>query len=328
MVLVAVPMSMQKSPSQGLMHIVLFALGLTITLTVYGAGLAYIGRMVGFTAIQRGLFLLGGTIAYIFGLWMMKLLSFRLPETSVPAWVQRAPRWATPFVTGLAMGNWGIGCPDPVFYVLLIYLAGVGDVAQGAIMTAAYAAGRSLPIVGLAVLGLLGINSLPALLKRRALVDRFFGWTLAAMGGFMLSALLFGMWFETTWVHEGWNWLLHRLNENWGEIRAADHTHMHGGGVIAPLAFLTLAFLVPAAWLWLKGLARWRVPLLSALGAVLVFLFLFLPTAIDPKLPERLGAALRPAPVQLQHETPDRPGHADEHDHASSPIHTRSVTSP
>ena len=321
MVLVAVPMSMQKSPLQGLMRVVLFALGLSITLTAYGAALAYIGGKVGFIEIQRGLFLLGGTVAYVFGLWMMKLVSLRLPETNVPAWVQRAPGWVTPFATGLALGNWGIGCPDPVFYVLLVYLAGIGDVGQGAAMTAAYAAGRSLPIVGLAVLGLLGINTIPALVKRRALVDRFFGWVMVAMGGFMLSSLLFGMWFEATWVHEGWNWLLHRLNENWGEIRAADHAHVHGGGsIIAPIAFVTVAFLVPGAWLWLKGLARQRVALLSALGAVLVFLFFFLPTAIDPELPERLGAELRPAPVQtgIEHEASHQPAHVDEHKHADT----------
>lgn len=321
MVLVAVPMSMQKSPLQGLIRIVMFGLGLSLMLTVYGAALAYIGKIVGFTEIQFALFLIGGIIAYVFGLWMMKLVKLNLPDMGLPTWLQRIPGGSTPFVTGLALGNWGIGCPDPVFYVLLVYLASVGDVVQGAIMTAAYAAGRSLPIVGLAVLGLLGINTLPALVKRRAAVDRFFGWVMAAMGAFMLSSLLFGMWFESTWVHEGWNWLLHRLNENWGEIQAEGHTHVHGGPIISPIIFVTLAFVVPGAWLWLKGLAQPRVPLLSSLGGVLVFLFFFLPTAIDPELPGRLGAELRPAPVKIgsEHLSPTQPGHADEHDKSEKP---------
>ena len=309
-------MSMQKSPLQGLIRIVFFALGLSLTLTAYGAGLAYIGKIVGFAQIQFGLFLIGGTVAYIFGLWMMKLVNLHMAEKGLPVWLNRMPGGGTPFVTGVALGNWGIGCPDPVFYVLLVYLATVGDVWQGTMMTAAYAAGRSLPIVGLAVLGLLGVNAIPALVKRRAIVDRFFGWVLAAIGGFMLSALLFGMWFESTWVHEGWNWLLHRLNENWGEIAAEGHVHVHGGPIIAPIVFVTLAFVVPGVWLWIKGLARLRVALLSPLGAVLVFAFFFLPTAIDPTLPERFGAELRPPPVSIgsKHLPSTHSNHVDAHE--------------
>ena len=318
MVLVAVPMSMQTSPFQGLKRILFFALGLSLTLTAYGAGLAYIGKIVGFAQIQFGLFLIGGTVAFIFGLWMMKLVTLPMAEKGLPAWLNRLPGGSTPFVTGVALGNWGIGCPDPVFYVLLVYLATVGDVWQGAMMTAAYAAGRSLPIVGFAVLGLLGVNAIPALVKRRAIVDRFFGWVLTAIGGFMLSALLFGMWFESTWVHEGWNWLLHRLNENWGEIQAIGHTHVHGGPIIAPIVFVTLAFVVPGVWLWIKGLARLRVLLLSPIGAVLVFAFFFLPTAIDPTLPGRLGAELRPPPIQVGTKplAADQHSGGDEHDDA------------
>jgi cytochrome c-type biogenesis protein len=319
MVLVAVPMSIGKAPLRGLLGILSFGVGLMITMTAYGAGLTYIGKMAGFDRLQHGLFFVGGTIALVFGLWLMKLLVFELPSVGVPAFVQRSSSWSMPFLTGICLGNWGIGCPDPAFYVLMVYVASVGDISQGALMSAAYAAGRSLPIVGLAVLGLLGINTIPTLMKRREGVERFFGWTLAAIGAFMLSDVLFGMWFDATWVHEAWNWTLSRINANFGEIRATDHFHVHGGPITGFLFFLLVGFLVPGIWLYLKGLARKKVPL-AALGlSVALWLFFYLPPALVPDLADRFGRELRPAPVQAPEEvlpdvTHSHSSHGREHD--------------
>lgn len=302
-------MSIGQAPLRGLLGIVSFGLGLSITLTAYGAGLSYIGKMAGFDALQHGLFFVGGTVALVFGLWLMRLLTFELPSTGVPGVVQRTSPWATPFVTGLLLGNWGIGCPDPVFYVLMVYVASVGDVGQGVLMSAVYAAGRSLPIVGLAVLGLLGINTLPALLRRREGVERFFGWTLAAIGAFMLSDVLLGMWFDATWVHEAWNWTLSRINANFGEIRASDHFHVHGGPVTGFVFFVLAGFVAPGVWLYVKGLAGRRVPASALALALALGLFFYLPPVFDPYLAERFGRELRSAPVRAPAEVRPEAGH-------------------
>ncbi|MBI4241625.1 MAG: hypothetical protein HY613_07900 [Candidatus Rokubacteria bacterium] len=278
-----------------------------ITLTVYGAGLSYIGKMAGFDQLQHGMFFVGGSVALVFGLWLMKLLTFELPSAGVPAFVQRGAPWAVPFLTGVFLGNWGIGCPDPVFYVLMAYVASVGDLGQGALMSAVYAAGRSLPIVALAVLGLLGIYTLPALLKRRLGVERFFGWTLTAIAAFMLSDVLFGMWFDETWTHEAWNWALYQINANFGELRAADHFHFHGGPMTGFLFFVFVGFLVPGLGLYLKRLAGKGTPAAAVSISVALGLFFYLPPVIVVDLAERFGRELRAAPVRAPEAVlPDR----------------------
>jgi len=85
MVLVAVPLSIGKAPLKGLISIALFGLGLTITLTAYGAGLTAIGQIVGFQQIQGWMFTIGGAIALFFGFWMLKLVPLRMPGGWQPA---------------------------------------------------------------------------------------------------------------------------------------------------------------------------------------------------------------------------------------------------
>ena len=290
-------MSIGKAPLRGLLGILSFGLGLMITLTAYGAGLGYIGKMAGFDQLQHGMFFVGGVIALVFGLWSMRLLTFELPSAGVPAFVQKSAPWSIPFLTGVCLGNWGIGCPDPVFYVLMVHVAGVGDVGQAALMSAVYAAGRSLPIVGLAVLGLLGVNTLPLFLKRRVGIERFFGFTLTAVGAFMLSDVLFGMWFDETWTHEAWNWTLFQINANFGEIHADDHFHLHGGPLTGFLFFVVVGFMLPALWLYAKRLSGRRTPIVACALCVALGLFFYLPPVFVPDLADRFGRELRPAPV-------------------------------
>lgn len=289
-------MSVGKAPGRGLLGIVSFGLGLALTLTAYGAALSYIGKIAGFGKLNLTMVLVGGSIAFVFGLWLMKVLTFELPSTGVPAVVQRSSAWSVPFLTGVCLGNWGIGCPDPVFYVLMVYLATVGDVGQGMLMSAVYAAGRSLPIVALSVLGLLGVNTLPALLRRRVAIERFFGWTLAAFGAFVISRYFSG-WYLATWVHEAWNWTLSCINVNFGEIRASDHPHVHGGPIGGFVLFVLLGFVIPALALYVRKLAgRWTPVSAAAVSVALAAVF-YLPPVFVPDLTDRFGHALRPAPV-------------------------------
>ncbi|HEV8583401.1 MAG TPA: rhodanese-like domain-containing protein [Methylomirabilota bacterium] len=289
-------MSVGKAPGRALLAIASFGIGLALTLTAYGAALSYVGKIAGFGKLNLTMVLIGGTIAFVFGLWLMKVLTFTLPSTGVPAFVQKSSPWSVPFLTGVCLGNWGIGCPDPVFYVLMVYLATSGDVAHGVLVSAVYAAGRSLPIVALAVLGLLGVNTLPALLRRRDTIERVFGWTLAAFGAWVVSRYFSG-WYLGTWVHEAWNWTLYNLNANFGEIRASDHPHVHGGPIGGFVLFIVLGFLIPGLALYVRKLAGGRAPLTGAAIAAALALFFYLPPALAPDLTERFAAGLRPAPV-------------------------------
>jgi len=294
MVLVAVPLSIGKAPLKGLISIALFGLGLTITLTAYGAGLTAIGQIVGFQQIQGWMFTIGGAIALFFGFWMLKLVPLRMPGGgSLPGFLQRGGTYGTPFGTGLVLGNWGIGCPDPVFYVLLTVLATTGDVAQGALLTAAYATGRALPIVGLGTLGILGINTIPALARKRAGVESFFGFGLVLLGAFMLVAVRWEMWFEGTWVHNAWNVLMNRANPNWGELAGAFHLHTHGSGILPHLGFLALGIGIPVIWLFLRRRIGVRGVAIGLVSAAAIFTFFFVPRFINPDLPDQLDAMLR-----------------------------------
>lgn len=207
------------------MMVSLFGLGLGITMTLWGTLLGGFGQAVGLDAVSQYLFLVGSAFAFVFGLWMVKVVNIPIPESGLPAFVQKGGSMGTPFLMGLLLGNWGVGCPDPVFWVLVTYILGSGDFAQGALLTGVYSVGRSLPIIGLGIVAILGVNLVPALIKRRTKVDRFFGLALIAIAGFLVSNVIAGDWFEQSWTHIAWNWTLHAVNSNIGELRGVFHSH-------------------------------------------------------------------------------------------------------
>src|SRR3990167_10807030 len=53
LVFVIVPMAMKQSPLKGLTMALLFGLGLAITLSIYGAAVAWVGGYIGMNAIIR-----------------------------------------------------------------------------------------------------------------------------------------------------------------------------------------------------------------------------------------------------------------------------------
>ena len=64
----------------------------------------------------------------------------------------------------------------------------------------------------LSVLGILGVNALPGLLKRKEAVDKFIGWSLVALASFITLNGVFGhLWYEGGVFHEGLNMLVERI---------------------------------------------------------------------------------------------------------------------
>ncbi|MBI4561403.1 MAG: hypothetical protein HY724_05110 [Candidatus Rokubacteria bacterium] len=53
---------------------------------------------------------------------------------------------------GLLLGNAGIGCPNPAFYVLLSGIAGSGNPATGVTYGLIHGIGRATPLLALSIL--------------------------------------------------------------------------------------------------------------------------------------------------------------------------------
>lgn len=207
MAFVIVPMAMGKAPMKGFLMAVFFGLGLTITLSFYGVFIAALGKITGLTAATQAMLMVGGGAAFIFGLAEIGLLNFKLPSYSgkLPDFIQKQGDYIKTFLLGLFLGNAGVGCPNPAFYVLLGYIASVGDLFNGWFLGFVHGVGRAVPLIFLAILGVLGINATGEIAKKRVTVERYMGWTLIIIGAFILTFGLFGHdWFIASGIHNTW----------------------------------------------------------------------------------------------------------------------------
>lgn len=210
---IIVPLSMAHDYKKGLIMSLLFGLGLIITLAAYGVAIAFIGKYLGLDQATRIMYGVAGVAAVLFGLSELKLVSFELPAYSrTPKFIEERSDYLKVLFLGLFLGNAGVGCPNPVTYVLLVYIAGTGNAWDGAWLMGMNGIGRVVPLVFLSVLGMLGVNALPGLLKRKDAVDKFIGWSLVALGGFITLNGIFGhLWYEGGVFHEGLNMIAERL---------------------------------------------------------------------------------------------------------------------
>ncbi len=213
LVFIIVPLSMGKGYKKGLTMAVLFSLGLIIMLAVYGAAIALVGKYLGLDQATRILYIIAGIAALLFGLATLTLIAFEMPSYSrVPAFIQRQGDHLKSFLLGLFLGNAGIGCPNPVTYLILVAAAGTGSVAVGAWYMAVNGLGRALPLVFLAVLGIIGVNATGALLKRKDTVDKITGWALIVISMFIVLNGVFGhIWYEGSVFHEGLNMIFAKI---------------------------------------------------------------------------------------------------------------------
>ncbi|WP_051092270.1 cytochrome c biogenesis protein CcdA [Aromatoleum toluclasticum] len=145
------------------------------------------------------MYVLAGIAAMLFGLSELKLIKFELPAyTHIPKFIDERSEYLKVFFLGLFLGNAGVGCPNPITYVLLIYIAGTGNSWDWFWLMGMNGIGRALPLVFLSVLGILGVNALPGLLKRKEAVDRFIGWALVMLASFIVLTLGIVLWYWWT----------------------------------------------------------------------------------------------------------------------------------
>lgn len=208
LVFIIVPLAMTAGSSKkGLLMAVLFGIGLTITLSIYGAVIAEVGKYLGLDNATRVMYVLAGLAAFIFGLSELKLIKFEMPSYSrMPQFIQTRGDYVKVFLLGLLLGNAGVGCPNPVTYIILTYAATTGSMLQGALLMAVNGIGRVMPLLFLSVLGILGVNALESLTKRMDAIRKFTAWALVVLGAFIILNGIFGhLWYEGGVFHEGLN---------------------------------------------------------------------------------------------------------------------------
>lgn len=195
LVFVIVPLAVGKDYKRGFFMALLFGLGLAITITVYGIAMAYFGQIFGIAAATPWLLFIAGLAAYLFGLSELNIIRFRVPMLAgaFPQSLQKKGDYVKSLGLGLLLGNAGIGCPNPLFYVLLLYIAGTADIGSGALLGFIHGFGRALPIILLTILAMFGMQATKVLSERRFAIEKFTAWLLIFIGLFLIPAGAFNL---------------------------------------------------------------------------------------------------------------------------------------
>ena len=211
---VIVPLAMGKDPKKGFFMALFFGLGLSITLSLYGLFIAFVGNAIGLDqaassagVVSKILFIIGGLSAFIFGLSELEIIKFKMPTYSgaYPAFIQKQGDYLKALFLGLFLGNAGVGCPNPLFYVLLGDIAVVGSLTNGWWLGFIHGVGRATPLIFLAILGILGVNAVGSIASKSAAVKKISGTVLVVLGAFIFISGTSHQWYEGTILHRGWN---------------------------------------------------------------------------------------------------------------------------
>lgn len=278
---VIVPLSMGKGVAKGFMIALAFGIGVAVTLSMYGLITAAVGK----TAIEKAgadletvknwMYFIAGLFAYLFALGELKLIRFRMPSYSgaFPGFIQKQKDVWKALLLGLFLGNIGVGCPHPATPVLLTRIAVSGDIFYGWLLFFVHAVGRILPLIVLAILGIIGVNALAGLMKRREKIERATGWGMVFVAGFIL---VLGLFSHDWWVLSGQHTLLEGLTQEEAFTGAvakqlgvgAPHAHgiPTGQGLFGlPLEAgnwaLVFLWLLPVWWNYFKEHTRVKITL-------------------------------------------------------------------
>lgn len=206
--LVAAAAGALRGAARGIALTLSFGLGLIITLSMYGAVVGVLGQYLGLDNATRIMYSIAGVAALIFGLSELGLIKFNLPSYGgIPRVVQVLKNdYIKVFLLGLLLGNAGVGCPNPITYVILTFAATSGDWFQGALLMLVNGIGRVMPLLLLTVLGILGVNAVSWIAQKTNAIKKFTAWTLVVLGSFILLNGVFGhLWYEGGVFHEGLN---------------------------------------------------------------------------------------------------------------------------
>jgi len=252
LVFIIVPLSIGQGYKKGLTMASLFGAGLIITITAYGAGIAVLGQSIALDQISTIMFLIAGIAAFFFGLSQLKLIKLRMPSYSgTPKFIQNRGDFSKSFFMGLLLGNAGVGCPNPLFYWLLIYIAGTGSLEIGTSLGVVHGVGRALPLILMSTLAILGINATKSLTAKRSSIEKSTGVMLIVIGSFLIiNGLPEGHeWYEETFVHKGLNELI-ELTPIPAEFKMDQHDHEREYEVSVDYIPILLVSLISIPIIW------------------------------------------------------------------------------
>jgi len=207
-VFMIVPMTVDKGLKRGLLTASLFGAGLITTLTLYGGGLGYLGQITGISVLSTWLMLVAGIITYAYGLHRIELIKIPTPSYSgTPGFMKNRGDYSKTYMMGVLVGNAGVGCTNPLFYLMLFYIMGTGDPVTGISLGFVHGVGRAIPLVLVAVLAILGFNPTKGLLAKRKKVEKASGFLLIVIGSFLIinSTNEGQAWYMNTVLHTVWN---------------------------------------------------------------------------------------------------------------------------
>ena len=267
---VIVPLSMGKGYVKGFSVALAFGLGVAITLSMYGILAALLGKaLFGFTdgggeTIKNIFYTIAGIFALVFALGELGLLKARMPSYmgAVPGFIQKRKDIAKALMLGLFLGNIGVGCPHPATPIILGQIGVTHDVFYGWLLFFVHAVGRVIPLLFLAVLGILGVNATKSLVKHKDSIARATAWGMVFVGAFLFTL---GFFSHDWWVNSGSHTLLEEitqearftdaLNERFQSAVAHRHGLEEGAGFFgAPLWLgnwvLVVLMAIPLWWYW------------------------------------------------------------------------------
>ena len=236
---VIVPLSMGKGYVKGLAVALAFGLGVAITLSTYGIFAALLGKAFiayaggGGEIIKNIFYAIAGVFAMLFALSELGLINFRLPSYmgAAPGFIQRRSDIAKALMLGLFLGNIGIGCPHPATPIILGQIGITGDVFYGWLLFLTHAIGRIIPLLLLAILGILGINATKSLMARKESISKATAWGMVFVGAFLFTL---GFFSHDWWVYSGMHTLLEEITQEdrlLGILKGrweSTVTHVHG----------------------------------------------------------------------------------------------------
>jgi len=273
---VIVPMVMGKSYAKGLATALSFSIGVVITLSMYGILAALLGKAVfGFSGgnaemIKNIFYAIAGVFAIVFALGGLGFLKVRMPSYggAIPGFIQQRKDILKPLLLGLFLGNIGVGCPHPATPMILGQIGVVGDVFYGWLLFFVHAIGRVVPLLVLAMFGIIGINATKALVRHRVTIAKATAWGMVFVGGFLFTLGFFG---HDWWVNSGQHTLFEGIVQEerfTGILKGrldSEIIHAHeiqeGTGMFgAPLWLgnwvLVALWVMPMWWYWLRSRRR------------------------------------------------------------------------
>jgi len=257
---IIIPVTMKESAKKGIAMALFFGLGMMITFSLYGLVFSQIGKIAGLLTANIIAGIIGGGMAFIFGLTELGLIRMKIPgyEGPLPQFLNKQGDYIRVFSLGLILANVGVGCPNPVFYVLLAYVIGTADLVNGWSLMAVHGIGRATPLIFLAILAILGVNLLPKVTQKAEAIRKYTAWGLVIIGALLFVATgLFRGWFEESPVHEGWNNVISTLTG--GKLAESEELDTQTSVILETVPqwlgpyVLVAMIAIPIFWYYLKS---------------------------------------------------------------------------